>query len=50
MASAATKTVGKAAAKRVTGSGPGPLGAMAAAAIVGVGAAVLTYRALRSGN
>lgn len=50
MASAATRTLGKAAAKRLSGSGAGPLQAFAAAAIVGVGAAVLTYRVLRSGS
>jgi hypothetical protein len=50
MASAATRTVGKAAAKRLSGSGAGPLQAFAAAAVVGVATAVLTYRLLRSGN
>lgn len=50
MASVAKQTVGKAVAKRVTGSKPGPLSAFAAAVVVGVGAAVVTYRALRSGS
>jgi len=50
MASAATRTVGKAAVKRLSGSGAGPLQAFVASAIVGVGVAVLTYRMLRSGS
>ncbi len=50
MASAATRTVGKAVAERVTGSGAGPFRSFAAAVVVGVGAAVLTYRLLRSGG
>ncbi len=50
MASGAAKTVGKAAEERVAGSGPGQLRAIAAAAIVGFGAAALTYRGLRSGS
>ena len=50
MASAATRTVGKAAAKRLSGSGSGPFQAFVASAVVGVGTAVLTYRLLRSGN
>jgi hypothetical protein len=50
MASAVKNTVGKAAAERLSGSSAGPFRAFAAAAVVGVGAAVLTYRLLRSGN
>jgi hypothetical protein len=50
MASAATRTIGKAAADRLSGSGAGPFRAFAAAAVVGVSAAVLTYRLLRSGS
>jgi hypothetical protein len=49
MISGALRTVGKAAAQRVSGSNPGVLRALVAATIVGVGAAVLTYRLLRSG-
>ena len=50
MASAATRTVGKAVVKRATGSGPGGFRSLAAAAIVGFATAALTYRMLRSGN
>jgi hypothetical protein len=50
MASAAKNTLGKAVVKRVTGSKPGPLLAFGAAVVAGVGAAVLTYKALRSGG
>ncbi|HLY48560.1 MAG TPA: hypothetical protein VKR21_05135 [Solirubrobacteraceae bacterium] len=50
MASAATKTVGKAVVKRVAGSRPSGFASMMSAAIVGFAAAALTYRALRSGS
>jgi hypothetical protein len=50
MASAATRTVGKAAVKRLSGSEPGAFRSLMAAAIVGVAAAALTYRGLRSGG
>jgi len=49
MTPAAIRAVGKAAAQRASGSNPGVLRALIAATIVGVGAAVLTYRLLRSG-
>jgi hypothetical protein len=48
--SAATRTVGKAAGQRLSGSRPGPMAAFIAAAIVGVGAGVATYKLLRSGG
>jgi hypothetical protein len=44
------KLVGKAATERLTGMGPGPLRAAAAAAVVGVASAVATYKVLRSGS
>ena len=50
MASAPARTVGRAVVKRLTGIGPNAFQALAAAAIVGTGAGVLTYRLLRSGN
>jgi hypothetical protein len=50
MKGAAVKTVGKAAGERLTGTGPGPLRAFAAAVIAGTAVAVLTYKALRSGS
>jgi hypothetical protein len=50
MASAVKRTLGKAAAERLSGDSAGPFEAFTAAAIVGVSAAVLTYRVLRSGN
>lgn len=50
MPSAATRKVGEAAVQRLSGSRPGPVGAFIAAAIVGVAAATVTYRALRSGR
>ena len=50
MSSAATRTVGNAAIKRIAGSRPGPLGALLAATIVGVATAMVTYRLLRSGG
>jgi hypothetical protein len=49
MTGAALRSVGKAAAERVAGTGPGPLRAFVAAAATGTVAAVLTYKALRSG-
>jgi hypothetical protein len=42
------RTVGKAAAERITGLGPGPIRAFAAAAFTGTATAVLTYRVLRN--
>lgn len=50
MSSAPVRTVGKAAAQRISGSRPGPLSAFIAAAIVGVAAAAATYKLLRSGG
>lgn len=50
MASGAKGTVGKAFAERMTGSQPGAFRALAAATVVGVAAAVATYRLLRSGS
>jgi hypothetical protein len=50
MASVAKETLGKAVVERVKGSKPGALRAFAAAVVVGLGTAVLTYRALRSGG
>lgn len=49
MASAATRMVGKAVNDRVRG-GAGAFRAFGAAVVVGVAAAVLTYRLLRSGD
>ena len=45
---AAIKTVGKAAAERAAGIGPGRVRAFAAAMVTGTATAVLTYRVLRS--
>jgi hypothetical protein len=45
--SAPIRTVGKAIGERMTGGKPGRMRAFAAAAVVGAGAAVATYRALR---
>jgi hypothetical protein len=50
MPSKATRTVGKAAVKRLSGSRPGPVGSFIAAAIVGAAAGMAAYRALRSGS
>ena len=50
MTGAAIRTVTKAAAERVNGTGPGAMRACIAAAITGTATAVLTYRALRSGS
>jgi hypothetical protein len=50
MGSAATRSVGKAVAERVSGAGPGRLRALSAAVVAGVTVAVLTYRLLRSGQ
>jgi|GEM_PF-4969299 len=50
MSSAATRAVGKAAVKRLSGSRPGPVGAFIASAVVGTAAAAATYRVLRSGH
>ncbi len=49
MTSPLIRTLGKAAGERVAGVGPGPVRAFVAAAITGTAAAVLTYKALRSG-
>jgi hypothetical protein len=48
MTGAAIRTVGKAAAERVMGIGPGPVRAFIAAAATGTATAVVTYRVLRS--
>ena len=45
--SAPIRAVGKAIGERVTGGKPGRMRAFAAAAVVGAGAAVATYKALR---
>lgn len=50
MASAATRTVGKALVKRVAGDGPGRFRSLTASAIAGFAAAALTYKLLRSGG
>jgi hypothetical protein len=50
MSGAALRTLGKAAAERVSGTGPGALRAFVAAAVTGTATAVLTYRVLRSGS
>ena len=47
MSSKAIRSVGKTALKRVSGAGVGVFRAQVAAAIVGAGAAVVTYRVLR---
>ncbi len=44
----AVSHLGKTTAKRLSGSGVGPFRAQLASALVGVGAAVATYRLLRS--
>jgi hypothetical protein len=44
------RTVLKAIGERLTGSSPGVLRAVLVALIVGVGAAVATYKLLRSGS
>jgi hypothetical protein len=46
--SLAIRTVGKAAAQRVMGFGPGRVRALAAATVTGTATAVVTYRLLRS--
>lgn len=43
-------SLGKTTAKRASGSGVGMLQAQVASALVGAGAAVATYRLLRSGS
>jgi hypothetical protein len=48
MKGSALRTAGKAASERVRGGRPGPLRAFAAAAVVGLATAVITYRLLRS--
>jgi hypothetical protein len=47
---AALRTVGKAAAERALGLGPGRFRALMVAAMTGTGTAVLTYKLLRSGG
>lgn len=47
MTSAPVKTVGKAVGQRVTGEKPNPFRSFAAAAVAGIAAGVLTYKALR---
>jgi hypothetical protein len=49
MTSSAARATGKAFGKRVSGQKPGPIRAIVAATVVGVGVAILTYRLLRSG-
>lgn len=46
----AARTIGKPAAKRLAGLNIGLIRAQAASAVVGVAAAVATYRLLRSGS
>ena len=46
--SAPVRTVGKAVGERLGGGKPGRMRALGAAIVVGAGAAVATYRALRS--
>ena len=48
MSATAIRTVGKAAAERVLGLGPGPVRAGFASIVTGTATAVLTYRLLRS--
>lgn len=48
--SAAARTLGKAAAQKLSGEGPGRMRALAAAAVAGAATAVLTYRVLRTGT
>jgi len=50
MTAAAVRTVSKAAAARLVGRRPSRLQAFVAAAATGTATAVLTYRALRSGE
>jgi hypothetical protein len=50
MSGGALRMLGKAAAERVSGTGPGPVRALVAAAVTGTATAVLTYRVLRSGS
>jgi hypothetical protein len=50
MSGGAVRMLGKAAAERVAGVGPGPVRAFVAAAVTGTATAVLTYRMLRSGS
>ena len=50
MSKPGVKTVKKAVAERASGSRPGPLRALGAAAVAGVAAGVLTYKLLRSGD
>ncbi len=48
MSATAIRTVGKAAADRALGLGPGRIRAFAAAMVTGTATAALTYRVLRS--
>jgi len=50
MKSSIMKTIGRALGQRISGSQPGALQALLVASIVGIGAAVLTYRLLRAGD
>lgn len=50
MTAAPIKTAGKAAAERLAGMRPGRWRSLVAAAAAGTATAVLTYRALRSGE
>lgn len=45
--SAPIRTVGKAIGERLSGGKPGRMRALAAAAVVGAGAAIATYKGLR---
>jgi hypothetical protein len=46
----AIRSIGKSAAKRASGSDVGLFQAQLASAVVGIGAAVVTYRVLRSSS
>lgn len=50
MKSSIVGTIGKALGQRISGSKPGVLRALLVASIVGIGAAILTYRLLRAGD
>ena len=50
MSSTAKRTARNTILKRLSGSRPGPLAAFVTAVIVGIAAAVATYRLLRSGD
>jgi len=50
MSSSILRTVGKALGERISGAKPGVLRALLVAFLVGVAAAILTYRLLRAGE